>query len=208
MIKLAKRVVALAALAIATAAAVAGPVGTAAAAPASSTHNQAAAQRISVPASSNAPKGTALPHSLSPDISPSWDQEMWNFAHPENCMDDSSGSGLRMYGCSLASYDNGYQDWQVINVNSRFKLKNRKTGLCLDGSIGAGVRAITCSDASYNNGYQKWVGYIYDASNHVVDWQNSETGECLDYSAGNGLRLYTCSAASYNDGYQMWGFEG
>jgi hypothetical protein len=121
-----------------------------------------------------------------------------------NCLDDSSTAGLRMYTCSDASYNNGYQKWTVADNAGLYQFKNAKTGLCLDGSSTAGLRGYTCSSASYDNGYQKWVIYWENSDGTWVDWENVATGKCMDYSSTAGLRLYTCSGASYNNGYQMW----
>lgn len=76
-----------------------------------------------------------------------------------DCLDDSSTAGLRMYACSDASYDNGYQKWVIYWENSDgtwVDWKNVATGKCMDYSSGAGLRLYTCSSASYNNGYQMW----------------------------------------------------
>ncbi|MDQ0791544.1 RICIN domain-containing protein [Streptomyces sp. B1I3] len=119
------------------------------------------------------------------------------------CLDDSNGNGLRMHGCSDASYNNGYQAWRAERVGSDWKFKNVATQQCLDGSSGAGVRTHECSDASYNNGYQKWRTY-YAPGGIWVSWKNVATGDCMDYSSANGLRLHTCSTASWDNGYQAW----
>ncbi|WP_037913509.1 RICIN domain-containing protein [Actinacidiphila yeochonensis] len=146
--------------------------------------------------------------SLSGSVSPAVTTGYKNFVNYlyGSCLDDSSSAGLRMYTCSDASYNNGYQAWYVVDDAGSYQFENVKTGLCLDGSSTAGIRGYTCSSASYNNGYQKWVIYWENSDGSWVDWKNVATGKCMDYSSTSGLRLYTCSSASYNNGYQEWNY--
>jgi hypothetical protein len=75
------------------------------------------------------------------------------------CLDGSAASGVRLYTCSTASYNNGYQKWVEYTYDadgSNVDWKNVATGKCLDWSWTEGLRLYTCSTASFNNGYQHW----------------------------------------------------
>ena len=188
----------------ALAAAVIGMVGAFAAAPG------AAASAVNPSAPSPVVTGTQHNLSAGTDVrgATSVSAAIWykNFVNWNSgtCLDDSSASGLRMHGCSDASYNNGYQKWRVYyDGGGSYQFMNVKTGLCLDGSSNYGVRTHACSDASYNNGYQQWKLY-YDGGGTWVSWANKATGQCMDYSSAGGLRLHTCSVASWNNGYQAW----
>ncbi|WP_041540503.1 RICIN domain-containing protein [Catenulispora acidiphila] len=81
-------------------------------------------------------------------------------ANAQKCLDGSARYGVRMYTCSDASYNNGYQKWVEYTYSSDgvwIDLKNVATGQCLDLSSAYGLRLHTCSTASFTNGYQKWV---------------------------------------------------
>lgn len=185
---------------LALTAAVIAMIGTAAAAPATASAVDPSAPSPVVTADPTSPAPEAPRHGAAAVRDKNFVSERYR----NSCLDDSSGQGLRMHGCSESSYDKGYQKWKATKSGDFFKFRNVKTGQCLDGSSGRGLRTHTCSSSSYNNGYQKWHTVFYSGT--WAAWRNVATGECMDYSSAKGLRLHGCSATSFANGYQAWNY--
>lgn len=149
-----------------------------------------------------------------------WDYG-YNYAlhswYNDQCLDDSNTGpngtdNLRMFPCYASSYTNGYQKWQVIQLQygNYAQLKNMATGRCLDWSPNI-LRTYPCNDYSYNAGYQKWpIVNRYTANGQLEQVLRNEflptstsSYTCLDDSV-YGVRGYPCNGTSQDDGYQGW----
>jgi hypothetical protein len=65
--------------------------------------------------------------------------------HTGRCIDDSSGYGLRSYGCNSLNY----QQWvEYAGPNGSYIYKNKNTGRCIDDSS-AGLRSYGCNGLNY-----------------------------------------------------------
>jgi hypothetical protein len=83
------------------------------------------------------------------------------------CLDLSIQNGtplLRTFGCNDASFDNGYQAWELVNRTApdggaeavlESGLNGGAADLCVDVST-YGTRGFPCNGASQDNGYQSW----------------------------------------------------
>ena len=145
---------------------------------------------------------TPNPDTITPDVNGTVEFYNWNTA---NCIDDSSGFGLRMYGCNTSSYNSGYQKWWYGTYAGYYYFENAKTLVCLDDSLDFGLRVYSCTGNTGNNHQLWYVNYseTIDGST-FYQWKNVQTGLCLDSSAAYGLRGYTCNLTSFNEGYQAW----
>lgn len=125
------------------------------------------------------------------------------------CLDDSASNGLRVFACSEASYQNGYQAFNTITTAGGghsfpyTAIQNVNTGMCLDDSAANGLRDFPCNNASMVTGYQTWI-VTKDLSSVYWQLKNMATGLCLDDSVQYGLRGFPCSDASFTNGYQEW----
>jgi opacity protein-like surface antigen len=112
------------------------------------------------------------------------------------CMDDSTGYGLRGYGCNSSNY----QDFTLEpQTNGSYVLQNVNTGLCVDDSTQYGLRGWTCNGQTFQ---EFWV--VLDSEHpHWYTLQSVNTGLCVDDSAQYGLRGWTCNGQTFQD-FNFW----
>jgi hypothetical protein len=124
------------------------------------------------------------------------------------CIDDSSGYGLRDFGCQAPGPNLAYQEF-TANPDPSFTydiLKNVKTGRCIDDSTAYGLRDYPCQNVPGPDApYQE---FTVTMVNGYAVFRNAATQNCIDDSLGYGLRDFPCQNQTGPNGpYQQFILE-